>query len=34
MSVDGVVSKLNNRYVIAVIVFLFLLGIIRRFVGR
>lgn len=30
--VDSVVNKLNNKYVLAVIVLLFLLGVARRFV--
>lgn len=31
---DRAVSFLNNRYLVAVIVGLFLLGIVRRFAGR
>lgn len=34
MGIDGAVSKLNNRYLVAIIVGLFLLGIVRKFVGR
>jgi hypothetical protein len=34
MAVNGVVNKLNNRYLIAIIVGLFLWGIFRRFTGR
>jgi hypothetical protein len=30
--VDTIVNKLNNRYLVAVIVGLFLVGIVRRFV--
>jgi hypothetical protein len=32
--VNGIVNKLNNRYLVAVIVLLFLVGVARRFVGR
>lgn len=31
---DRVISFLNNRYLVAVIVGLFLLGMVRRFAGR
>lgn len=31
---NGVVSFLNNRYLVAVLVGLFLLGIVRKFAGR
>lgn len=31
---DGIVSKLNNRYLVAIVVGLFVLGVARRFVGR
>lgn len=31
---DTLVNKLNNRYLVAIIVGLFLLGIVRRFAGR
>lgn len=31
---DSIVSKLNNRYLVAVIVLLFLVGVARRFMGR
>lgn len=31
---DRIVSFLNNRYFVAVVVGLFLLGIVRRFAGR
>ena len=31
---DRVVAFLNNRYLVAVLVGLFLLGIVRRFAGR
>ncbi len=31
-AVSGAVNKLNNRYLVAIIVGLFLLGIVRRFV--
>lgn len=31
---DRVVSFLNNRYLVAVLVGLFLLGMVRRFAGR
>lgn len=32
--VDTIITKLNNRYLVAIIVGLFLVGIVRRFVGR
>jgi len=31
---DTIVSKLNNRYLIAIVVGLFVLGVVRRFAGR
>ena len=31
---DSIVNKLNNKYVIAVMVALFVAGIFRRFAGR
>jgi hypothetical protein len=31
---DSIVSKLNNRYLVAIIVLLFLLGVARKFAGR
>jgi len=31
---DSIVSKLNNRYLVAVIVLLFLIGVFKRFAGR
>ena len=31
---DRVISFLNNRYIIAIIVALFLLGVVRRFASR
>lgn len=31
---SGIVNKLNNRYLVAVVCGLFLLGVVRRFVGR
>ncbi len=33
-NVSGVADKLNNKYLVAIIVLLFLLGIVRRFIGR
>ena len=33
-AVDGIVNKLNNRYVLATIAGLFLVGVVRRFLGR
>jgi hypothetical protein len=32
--VDSTVSKLNNRYLVAIVVGLFVVGVVRRFVGR
>lgn len=34
MALGTVVDKLNNRVLIAIIVALFLLGVVRKFVGR
>lgn len=30
----SIVNKLNNRYLVAIIVLLFLIGVARRFMGR
>ena len=32
--VDSTVTKLNNRYLVAVVVGLFVVGVARRFIGR
>jgi hypothetical protein len=31
---DAIISKLNNRYLVAIVVGLFLLSVVRRFAGR
>lgn len=31
---NGIVNKLNNRYLVAIIVGLFLLGVVKGFAGR
>lgn len=31
---ESIVNKLNNKYLIAVIVLLFVVGVVRRFIGR
>lgn len=31
---QGLINKLNNRYLVAIIVLLFLVGVARRFMGR
>lgn len=31
---NGIVNKLNNRYLVAIIVLLFLIGVVKRFMGR
>lgn len=31
---NGIVNKLNNRYLVAIIVLMFLVGVARRFAGR
>jgi len=31
---NGIVTKLNSRYLIAIVTGLFVIGIVRRFVGR
>jgi hypothetical protein len=31
---NSLVNKLNNRYLVAIIVLLFLIGVARRFAGR
>lgn len=31
---QGLINKLNNRYLVAIIVLLFLVGVAKRFMGR
>lgn len=31
---DSIITKLNNRYLVAIVVGLFVVGVARRFIGR